>query len=271
MKRVRLLHWKAAEADGRLRHLRSAGFDASMVPTEMPVAFKQLRENPPDAVVIDLSRLPSAGRDVALSLRTYKSTRHVPLVFVDGEPEKVARIKQLLPDASYTGWDDIGSSLERAIANPLSEPVVPKSRLVGYAGTPLPKKLGIKEGSVVSLIAAPPGFKGTLGRLPDGVVVHNMVQTGADVTVWFVRSRRELENDIRRMTPLARKGALWIAWLKKGSGETTDLSQPAVRKAGLNAGIVDFKISSFDGKWSGLRFTSRRAKGQGARPKTPRK
>src|SRR3990172_2599484 len=189
MKRVRLLHWKAAEADGRLNHLRSAGFEASMLPTEIPVAFKQLRENPPDAVVIDLSRLPSAGRDVALSLRTYKSTRHVTLVFVGGEPEKVARIKQLLPDASYTGWDDMGRSLERAIASPLSEPVVPESRLVGYAGVPLPKKLGIKEGSVVSLVDAPPGFERTLGRLPGSVIVHNVAVSKADVTVWFVRSR----------------------------------------------------------------------------------
>jgi len=259
MKRVQLLHWKAAEAHEKLMHLCSAGFDASMVPTEIPVAFKQLRENPPDAVVIDLSRLPSAGRDVALSLRTYKSTRHVPLVFVGGEPEKVARIKQLLPDATYTGWDDIRSSLSRAMVSPLSEPVVPESRLVGYAGVPLPKKLGVKKGSVVSLVDAPPGFERTLGRLPESVIVHSVAVSKADVTVWFVRSRTGLENNIRRMTPLASKGGLWIAWPKKGSGETTDLSQPVVRRAGLDAGIVDFKISSFDAKWSGLRFTSRRA------------
>lgn len=175
----------------------------------MPVAFKQLRENPPDAVVVDLSRLPSAGRDVALSLRTYKSTRHVPLVFVGGEPGKVALIKQFLPDATYTTWDDIRSSLERAMANPPANPIVPKSRLAGYAGVPLPKKLGIKKGSVVSLVDAPPGFERTVVRLPEGVVVHNKVQIEADVAIWFVRSRMELENNIQRMTPLASKGALW--------------------------------------------------------------
>lgn len=203
------MHWKAKEADEKLIHLRSAGFDASRIPTEMPVAFKQLRENPPDAVVVDLSRLPSAGRDVALSLRTYKSTRHVPLVFVGGEPGKVALIKQFLPDATYTTWDDIRSSLERAMANPPANPIVPKSRLAGYAGVPLPKKLGIKKGSVVSLVDAPPGFERTVVRLPEGVVVHNKVQIEADVAIWFVRSRMELENNIQRMTPLASKGALW--------------------------------------------------------------
>jgi len=53
-------------------------------------------------VVIDLNRLPSQGRDLGIALRTYKTTRQVPLVFVDGDPEKVARIREILPDAVYT-------------------------------------------------------------------------------------------------------------------------------------------------------------------------
>ena len=230
------------------------------VPLEMPVAFKQLRENPPSAVVIDLSRLPSTGRDVAMSLRTYKATR-VPIVFVDGDPEKVAQIKEFLPDACYTSWDDIRNSLRRAITHPPSEPVVPKSRLEGYSGASLPKKLDIRKGSVVSLIDAPSGFEKALGKLPDDVVVHNRPYLGANVAIWFVRSRKDLEARIRQMVPLASKGGLWIAWPKKGSGQQADLSQVIVRRAGLAAGIVDFKISSLDSTWSGLRFSSRRVRG----------
>lgn len=271
MPHVRLLHWKETEVEERLERLRAAGFEASKVATEMPVAFRQLRENPPDAMVIDLSRLPSAGRDVALSLRTYKSTRHVPIVFADGEPEKVSRIRRLLPDATYATWDDIRGSLRRAIASPPRDPVVPKSRLAGYGGVSLPKKLGIRMGSVVSLIEAPRGFEKTLGRLPEGVTVHNEAHDGSDVAIWFVRSRRDLEARVRRMTPLANEGGLWIAWPKKGSGGTTDLSQQVVRRAGLDAGIVDYKISSLDATWSGLRFTSRRSRGQSSRPKTLRR
>ncbi len=62
----------------------------------------QEKENLPDAIIIDLSRLPSQGRDVAMALRSHKSTRVVPLVFVDGEPEEVERVKAQLPDALYT-------------------------------------------------------------------------------------------------------------------------------------------------------------------------
>lgn len=126
---VLLLHWNVDEATERLERLRAAGFEAGRVSLEMPGAFRQLRENPPNAIVIDLSRLPSQGRDVGLSLRTYKDLRQVPIVFVDGDPKKVSRIKRLLPDAFYTSWDSIGLSLRRAIANPPSKPLVPKSRL----------------------------------------------------------------------------------------------------------------------------------------------
>ncbi len=65
-------------------------------------------------------------------------------------PEKVTRVKRHLPDAVYTPWSRIRSALKRAIAHPPVRPVVPKSLLGGYSATPLPKKLGIKAGSVVA-------------------------------------------------------------------------------------------------------------------------
>ena len=125
----------------------------------------------------------------------------------------------------------------------------------------MPKKLGIRKGSVVSLIDAPLGFERAFGKLPDDVVVHNRPRLCAGVTIWFVRSRKDLEVRIRQMVPFARKGGLWIVWPKKGSGQGTDLSQVVVRRTGLAVGMVDFKISSLDSIWSGLRFTSRQAKG----------
>ncbi len=269
--RVLLLHWNEEEAGERVHLLRSGGFEAGKVPLEMPTAFRQLKVNPPDAVVIDLSRLPSAGRDVGLSLRTFKATRRVPMVFVGGDSEKLGRIKRLLPDAVYTTWDHIQPSLKQAIAHPPIEPVVPKSRLEGYSGTPIARKLGIRKGSVVSLVDAPPGFKKLLGERPENVAIHNRPRSGSDVAVWFVRSTKDLETRVQRMVPLASKGALWIGWPKKASAMKTDLSQVVVRRAGLNAGMVDFKISSFDETWSGLRFTSRRSRGQGSRSNTSRK
>jgi CheY-like chemotaxis protein len=259
MKRVRLIHWNAAEAAERAARLRAAGYS---VDSEMltPNGLRELRDNPPDAVVIDLTRIPSHGRDVALGLRGYKATRHVPLVFVEGDAEKVARIKELLPDAVYTTWGRIRSALKRAIANPPRDPAVPKSVLVGYSGTPLAKKLGIKANSVVALIGAPTGFEKALGKLPEGVTLRRRVSGRPDLTIWFNKSCRDLERRIGRIAGRVGKDGLWIAWPKKSSRKTADLSQAEVRRIGLAAGLVDYKVCAIDATWSGLKFTRKRSR-----------
>jgi hypothetical protein len=208
-------------------------------------------------VVIDLGRQPSHGRDLALGIRQYKATRRVPLVFVDGDADKVARIRELLPDATYTVWSQICVALERAIASPLPDPVVPVSRMAGYAGVPLVTKLGIKAGALVALIDAPPGFEEAIGELPEGVMLNRQLNGRPDLAIWFVRSRQELERQIERMAPLSDRGGLWIAWPKKTSGFDTDLSQGTVRQAGLAIGLVDYKVCAIDATWSGLRFSRR--------------
>jgi len=259
MHRVRLIHWNAAEAEERSDRLRSAGYEV-VYETLDPARLRAMREDPPSAVVIDLNRLPSQGRDMGVAIRKYKATRHVPLVFVDGDPQKVARIKELLPDAVYTTWSQIGSSLEHAITHPPAEPVVPGSTMAGYAGAPLPKKLGIKANSVVVLVGAPEGFEETLGELPEGLALVREVSSQPDVILWFARSRSDLERDIERMSAFAEGGRLWIAWPKKSSGAESDLSQNIVREVGLAAGLVDFKVCAIDQTWSGLRFTRRKDK-----------
>lgn len=259
MHRVHLIHWNAAEAEERADRLRTAGYQVVYERLD-PAGLRAMREDPPSAVVIDLNRLPSQGRDMAVAIRKYKATRHVPLVFLDGDPEKVARIKELLPDAVYTTWSQIGSSLEHAIAQPPAEPVVPGSTMAGYAGAPLPKKLGIKANSVVVLVGAPEGFEETLGELPDGVALLGEASSHSDVTLWFTRSRSDLERDIERMSAFAEGGGLWIVWPKKSSEMASDLSQAVVREVGLAAGLVDFKVCAIDQTWSGLRFTRRKDK-----------
>ena len=83
--------------------------------------MRSLRESPPLAAVIDLTRLPSHGRYVAAEIRATKSTRHIPIVFVDGDPEKVERIRKDLPDAVYTSRSRLASALKRV--KPLADPV----------------------------------------------------------------------------------------------------------------------------------------------------
>ena len=259
MGHVRLIHWKAEETAERAERIRSAGYEVVSEPLN-PARLRELRDDPPLAVVIDLSRLPSQGRDLGLNIRKYKATRHVPLVFVEGETQKVARVKELLPDAVFTTWSRIASSLKRAISNPPQDPVVPDSVMAPYRGTPLPKKLGIKAGSVVALVEGPERFEEILGDLPEGVVLRHDVGAPSDLTLYFARSRKELESRIERLAALAEKGRLWIIWPKKSSGVASDLSQTVVRQVGLSAGLVDFKICSVDDTWSGLRFTRREQK-----------
>jgi DNA-binding response OmpR family regulator len=109
MSRVQLIHWHLEEARERAGWLEAAGYEVAYQLLDGPRFLRRLREEPPAAVVIDLGRLPSQGRDVALSIRRQGATHHVPLVFVGGEAAKVARLKELLPD--ICAIDDTWSGL----------------------------------------------------------------------------------------------------------------------------------------------------------------
>lgn len=128
----------------------------------------------------------------------------------------------------------------------------------GYSGTPLAKKLGIKDRHRVALINAPDDFEAALAPLPAGVAVKRQARGTADVIVFFTKRKSEL---IRRLPTLARRldpaGGLWLAWPKKSSGVETDLSFDAAQRAGLDLGLVDNKICAIDDTWSGLRMVVR--------------
>jgi len=256
--RIRLIHWNVAQAEERATKLETMGYDVDLTPLD-PGSMKTLRASPSDLVVIDLSRIPSQGRDVGIWLRKTKATREVPIVFVDGDSKTVTGVKKHLPDATYTTWGRIAGALKRAIANRPEDPVVPKSTMAGYSGTPLPKKLGIKPNSVVALVGAPPGFDATLGEIPEGVTFRNSARGKCDLALWFTESRKELERRIEEMGSFARDG-LWIIWPKKASGVVTDVSERIVRETGLGAGLVDYKICAVDETWSGLKFARRKKK-----------
>ena len=129
----------------------------------------------------------------------------------------------------------------------------------GYSGTPLPTKLGIKEGHAVAFPGAPPEFAAALGSLPDRVAVKRTARGSLDVIVLFVRRQAELR---RRIDPLARAihpaGGLWIAWPKRTSGVRTDMTEDLVREVALPLGLVDNKVCAIDQTWSGLRLVWRR-------------
>lgn len=131
--------------------------------------------------------------------------------------------------------------------------------VAGYSGTPLPKKLGIKEGSRLAVLGAPAGFDATLGDLPPRVERLSQARGSLDVVVFFTTERARLE---RRLDALTRAihpaGGLWVAWPKRASGLPTDLDENAIRDVALPRGLVDNKVCAIDGTWSGLRLVIRK-------------
>ncbi len=132
--------------------------------------------------------------------------------------------------------------------------------MADYSGTPLFKKLGIKEGARVALVNAPADFGSVLGELPVGVSFVKLPRAGrtVELVLFFVRSESELRKKFgglaARLTPA---GMLWVAWPKRSSGVATDLSFEVVQAIGLAAGLVDNKSCAVDEVWSGLRFVYR--------------
>ena len=132
--------------------------------------------------------------------------------------------------------------------------------MAGYSQTPLSRKLGIADGSVVAFPGAPAEFATALGKLPESVTVRARAGGSLDVVVAFFTRRARLE---QRLAPLARTifpaGGLWIAWPKRSSGVATDLTEDIVRELALAGGLVDNKVCAIDETWSGLRLVYRLA------------
>lgn len=130
--------------------------------------------------------------------------------------------------------------------------------MAGYSGTPLAKKLGIKEGSRIALVNAPENFESELDELPDNVQFIKRAAKSLDIILFFVLSERALMRDFAKLAArLTPNGMLWIAWPKKSSGVATDLSELRVQRIGLDAGLVDVKVCAIDETWSGLKFVYR--------------
>ena len=260
MKRLALIHWNKTEEVSRASTLERLGYLVDALGLTGQELLRAIRDNPPDGIIIDLGRLPSQGKAVAIALRGTKSTRLVPIVFVDGELEKVQKVKDVLPDARYTHWALIGPVLEHALSHPPQEVVVPGT-MQSYVSSSLPKKLGVTPHCSIVLIGAPAGFENLLGTLPDGVTVHRQSKSRikGKLVLLFAKSIGDLEQKFQdSLRHLAERGALWIAWPKKTSAIASDLTQQWVRKYGMAHGLVDYKICAIDATWSGLRFARRR-------------
>ena len=127
-----------------------------------------------------------------------------------------------------------------------------------YSGTPLPMKLGVREGARVYLAGAPEGFDALLGPLPPGVQRLGRADSAMDVVLLFVTQERDLRSRFAKLAAgLDPAGRLWVAWPKKASGLPTDLDFDTVQRIGLATGLVDNKSASVTEVFQGLQFVYR--------------
>lgn len=127
--------------------------------------------------------------------------------------------------------------------------------MAGYSGTPLPKKLGIKENFRTLLVAMPDSVR---KELKSALAACKEEKSALDFAMLFVTRQSELKKQFTRVAKqLAPAGMLWVSWPKKTSGVSSDLDENLVRNFGLEAGLVDVKVCAVDEIWSGLKFVIR--------------
>jgi CheY-like chemotaxis protein len=247
--RVVVVHYEAEEAVALAARLRREGIDAEPCRQRGSPILRELRIHPPDAVVIDLMRMPSYGRAIGAVLREQKSTRSIPLVFLAGDPEKTERVRELLPDAGFATLPKLGVALRKAVERPPVAPVVPDSR-----GTPLAKKLRIQSGARVGVVGAPPGFE--IGGLPAGATVRS--GRDGDVVLIFVKSLPVLAREMRSCVEIVERSTLWIVWPKVASGASGGVSMKTINEACATVGLVGYKALAVDETWSAVVVAKRR-------------
>ncbi|WP_108124655.1 DUF3052 family protein [Saccharospirillum mangrovi] len=129
----------------------------------------------------------------------------------------------------------------------------------GYSGTPLVKKLGIKEGHALYLKNAPEGYDALLHPLPANLKILSRLSRDLDFIQFFTKQRSELEQELPGlMTSIKQNGMIWVCWPKKVSKVATDMTEDVVRDVALPLGLVDVKVCAVDEVWSGLKLVIRK-------------
>ena len=130
---------------------------------------------------------------------------------------------------------------------------------VGYSGTPLVKKLGIKANSELCVLNAPDNYAALVAPLPESVRTVKKFSPGADLVHLFVTLRIDLESTLTLIRPkLKPDGVVWVSWPKKASKAPTDITEDTIRAVALPMGLVDIKVCAVDEKWSGLKLVIRK-------------
>ena len=130
---------------------------------------------------------------------------------------------------------------------------------VGYSGTPLPKKLGLKESTRLVVLNEPEGYAALLGPLPPGLERQNAPSKTTNLVHVFVTKRQELARSLAELRrKLNAEAAVWVSWPKKSSKVPSEVTEDTIRELALPLGFVDIKVCAVSEVWSGLKLTVRK-------------
>ncbi len=256
---VRVIHWNAEEAKPLIESIRGAGYETLYEHAGGPAVVQATRRPPhPAAIVIDMTRLPSHGREVGVALRNSKALRATPIIFVDGEGEKLEKTRERVPGACFCSRAQLARTLKKAIREAESTGELPRAtaQMDLYRSRFTYEKLGVKPGSSLGVVDPPRDYLAALGPLPEGVDIVENPESPQNVTLWFTYELDPYLEALRRMRSLADRTRLWVAWRK---GAKNGLTQNSVRECAREVGLVDYKICAIDGNWSGMAFVRRKA------------
>jgi len=128
-------------------------------------------------------------------------------------------------------------------------------KTTGYSGTPLAKKLGVKEGFTIRIVNQPEHYFNLFEDFPEQIDIRNEKKTKKDFIHYFTKQSKELDRDIVSLkNEIVPNGMIWISWPKKSSKIITDITEDVIRHLALANGLVDIKVCAVDDVWSGLKL-----------------
>ena len=263
-----LICWDQSRAEQHAAALKRESYRVTLVTASLSGWIGYIRDLAVDAVVFDLDRLPSHGRQVGLHLCQARSTRHLPLVYLGGEPAKVDRIRTELPHATCAPWSDAGRAIQTAmVAASRASPVhLPFKERAGSSD--LVHRLGLKAEVPVFFWGDADFLYETLAAAADNLIVTWAPARQLCLTLAVTRCAADVVAVFEKgAAGYAPGSSIWIIHPKQSGRYSTDFNQNDVRALGLSHGWVDYRVCAIDSDWSGLKF-ARRKPGQPLQPRS---
>jgi predicted metal-dependent hydrolase len=236
--------------------LQALEMEVYLISTTEVADIKKLAERGLNCIMISLQYAPSMGRDIGIYLRKYKLTRHVPMIFLNGNEEAVAGVRKLLPDAFYICQDELKNQLPSIIEVRNETPVIPDTIFEAYKDVPLEKKLGLIKGMRILIVNSPLDFTEKFNEYNLNFVEE--ISKNNDMIFWFLSTQEQISDQLHHILPVIGKGGIWMFWQKKQPKWIPYFNEVMVRKLGMDNGLVDYKICSVDSEWTGLKFSIRK-------------